>query len=194
MIFTPFFYRLIPFRNEKFRNLRGRFNFEQFYGSGSSVKGLKSTNPGKRQFCCELEAEVLWCTFKRINQTEWEFSRQTVYVSSEVPRLICSKQSHKGIGKLCSSNVFLIVGWNIRHQAWCHLYGNYFFELSITGQSQSLNLDIEEDIGMNIYQVARYCFVLIQSILALQFIIDAYNEWNDSPIVSSGTYFKIFTL
>ena len=151
-------------------------------------------NPDKRQYCRELEAEVLWCTFKRINQTEWEFSRQTVYVSSEVSRIICSKQSHKGLEKLCSSNVFLIVGWNIRHQAWCHLYGNYFFELSIKGQSQSLNLDIADDIGMNIYQVARYCFVLIQSILALQFIIDAYNEWNDSPIVSSGTYFEIFIL
>ena len=57
----------------------------------------------------------------------------------------------------------------------------------ITDQRNSLSLEAKRDsIGMNLFKLVRYIFVLIQSILALQFIIDAYNEWNDSPIVSSG--------
>ena len=44
---------------------------------------------------------------------------------------------------------------------------------------------------MNLFKVVRYIFVLIQTILALQFILDAYNEWNESPAVSSGIVLTI---
>ena len=47
------------------------------------------------------------------------------------------------------------------------------------------------DSRMNLFKVVRYIFVLIQTILALQFILDAYNEWNESPAVSSGIVLTI---
>ena len=47
------------------------------------------------------------------------------------------------------------------------------------------------DSRMNLFMVVRYIFVLIQTILALQFILDAYNEWNESPAVSSGIVLTI---
>ena len=39
---------------------------------------------------------------------------------------------------------------------------------------------------MELFKAVRYIFVFIQSVLAVQFILDSINEWSDAPIVSSG--------